>query len=59
MHLLLEKLLKQNLSVGRGNMVTLALIIIPAKTLLAITGFAVRVIYHDKQFPINTQQYKT
>jgi hypothetical protein len=40
-------------------MVTLALIVVPAKTLLAITGFAVGAIYRGKQFPINTQQYKT
>jgi hypothetical protein len=39
--------------------VALALIVVPAKTLLAITGFAVRAIYHGKQFPINTQQYNT
>jgi hypothetical protein len=39
-------------------MVTLALIVVPAKTLLAIIGFAVRAIYRGKQFPINTQHYK-
>jgi hypothetical protein len=39
--------------------VTLALIFVPTKTLLAIIGFAVRAIYRGKQFPINTQQYKT
>jgi hypothetical protein len=34
--------------------VTLALIVVPAKTLLAITGFAVRTIYHGKAI---TNQY--
>jgi hypothetical protein len=39
--------------------VTLALVVIPTKAFLTITGFAIREIYLDKQFPINTQQYKT
>jgi hypothetical protein len=38
---------------------TLALVVVPAKALLTITGFVVWAIYHGKRFPTNTQQYKT